>query len=112
MTTPINKTHINCHIFGMYANFRLNIIQNEPIFYMTTISAHHAIGSLAGAARQGHCPDELLKKAGINPRLAALPSARVNDNQMTLLVQLISKLLGDEFMGFTETPCKPGACRT
>jgi AraC-like DNA-binding protein len=51
----------------------------------------------------------LLQAAGINPKLAALSHTRVHDNQMTLLVQQIWKLLGDEFMGFTETPCKQGS---
>lgn len=75
---------------------------------MATISGHHVLSSLEGAQRQGHCATLLLKEAGINPQLEALPHARVHDNQMTLLVQRIWNLLGDEFMGFTETPCKQG----
>lgn len=76
---------------------------------MATISSHHALSSLEGATRQGHRPEALLQKAGINPQLLALPKARVNDNQMTRLVQLIWEATGDEFMGFTERPCKRGA---
>ncbi|MGI9295069.1 MAG: AraC family transcriptional regulator [Pseudomonadales bacterium] len=75
---------------------------------MATISCHHVRNSLVGAQRQGHSAETLLIKAGINPQLVALPNARINDNQMTLLVQLIWEKLGDEFMGFTETPCKQG----
>lgn len=76
---------------------------------MATISSHHALSSLEGAIRQGHAGTDLLKAAGINPQLASRPDARVNDNQMTALVQLIWERLGDEFMGFTENPCKRGA---
>ena len=75
---------------------------------MATISGHHVLKSLEGAERQGHDGTLLLKAAGINPQLGRLARARVHDDQMTLLVQRIWKLLGDEFMGFTETPCKPG----
>ncbi|MBN7794988.1 AraC family transcriptional regulator [Parahaliea mediterranea] len=76
---------------------------------MATVSSHHALSSLAGATRQGHTRADLLKVVGINPQLASRPDARINDNQMTALVQLIWERLGDEFMGFTETPCKRGA---
>lgn len=75
---------------------------------MATISGHYVLNSLEGAQEQGHTATLLLQAAGINPQPGALPRARVHDNQMTLLVQRIWKLLGDEFMGFTETPCKPG----
>ena len=68
---------------------------------MATISCHHALSGLEGAVRHGHDREELLKTAGINPQLAVLPNARINDNQMTVLVQLVWECLGDEFMGFT-----------
>jgi AraC-like DNA-binding protein len=76
---------------------------------LATISCHHARCSLEGARKQGYDTEVLFKKAGINPQLVALPNARINDNQMTALVQHTWEALGDEFMGFTETPCKRGA---
>lgn len=76
---------------------------------MATVSCHHALTSLDGAVRQGLQAADLLKAVGINPALAALPSARVNDEQMTALVQHIWARLDDEFMGFTATPCKRGS---
>ena len=76
---------------------------------MATISFHHAQAAVLGASRQGHKAKQLLMAAGINPQLKSTPHARVNENQMTHLIQQIWDLLEDEFMGFTTTPCKPGA---
>jgi AraC-like DNA-binding protein len=76
---------------------------------MATVSCHHALASLDGAIRQGFSGPKLLKAAGINPALLELPQARINDDQMTSLVQHIWATLGDEFMGFTVTPCKRGS---
>lgn len=75
---------------------------------MATISFHHARAALRGAERKGYKMINLLQAAGINPQLVQNPRARINENQMTNLVQSLWKLLGDEFMGFTERPCKQG----
>lgn len=75
---------------------------------MATISFHHARAALRGAERKGYKRANLLQAAGINPTLGENPQARINENQMTHLVQSLWRLLGDEFMGFTERPCKQG----
>jgi len=76
---------------------------------MATVSCHHALASLDGAIRQGFSGPKLLKVAGINPAVLELPQSRINDAQMTALVQRIWATLDDEFMGFTANPCKRGS---
>jgi AraC-like DNA-binding protein len=76
---------------------------------MATISVHHVTGALKGMQRRGFDPETALVAAGINPRILQRKGARVYDRQMARLIQRIWDLLGDEFMGFTERPCKPGA---
>lgn len=76
---------------------------------MATVGSHHVLTSLSGAQRQGFSTVDLLITSGINPRLIEFPDTRINDNQMARLVQIIWQHLDDEFMGFTETPCKRGA---
>jgi len=76
---------------------------------MATISCHHARAALGGL--QGTSIDQVatLKAAGIHPKLVKLPMARISDQQMTSLVQIIWSQSHDEFMGFTEHPCELGA---
>lgn len=76
---------------------------------MATISNHHVRMALGGLIRHGYEPEHVLIKAGINPLLINAVHSRVSDQQMTTLIQLIWKILADEFMGFTATVCKPGA---
>lgn len=76
---------------------------------MATISSHHARAALGGLQRKGYSAESALIQAGINPKSIALPNARINEEQMTQLVQIIRKTLSDEFMGFTPSPCKVGA---
>jgi AraC-like DNA-binding protein len=76
---------------------------------MATVSGHHVLTGLRGAQRQGHSREALLKEAGIDPQSVDTAGSRVSDYQMTRLFKLIWKELNDEFMGFTATPCKPGA---
>jgi hypothetical protein len=76
---------------------------------MSTVAIHNVKTALGGLVRHGYEPDEFLIRAGINPRLITAHHARVGDDQMTALVQLIWNTLGDEFMGFTPSPCKQGA---
>ena len=77
---------------------------------MATISCHYVKAALRGATRHGFDANELLVRSGINPRLVAgdSPKGRVSDSQMTRLVQRIWWLMADEFMGFTNSPCKQG----
>lgn len=75
---------------------------------MATVSSHHVLTSLSGAHRQGWSKRALLREAGIDPNILDGTETRVYDEQMRLLIQLIWKRLDDEFMGFTETPSKPG----
>lgn len=75
---------------------------------MATISCHYANAALQGLKQQGFDTNELLIKAGINPKLTANPTARVSDHQLTRLIQLVWRRLDDEFMGFTDSPCKYG----
>ena len=76
---------------------------------MATVLGYHALASLDGAIRQGYCGAQLLQGVGINPALIELPSTRINDEQMAALVQHIWGQLDDEFMGFTDNPCKRGS---
>lgn len=75
---------------------------------MATIGIHYVTAALKGAQRKGLSPKSLLKRAGINQELLHLDGARVHADQMTRLVQLIWHEMEDEFMGFTERPCKNG----
>lgn len=75
---------------------------------MATISCHYVKAALTGANRHGYDTNELLLKSGINPKLFDSSSGRVSDSQMTRLVQRIWWIMGDEFMGFTNTACKQG----
>ena len=76
---------------------------------MATVSGHHVLTGVRGAVRQGHSLEELLVEAGIAPDSVSASGSRVSDYQMTRLFRLIWRKLDDEFMGFTPTPCKPGA---
>jgi AraC-like DNA-binding protein len=76
---------------------------------MATISSHHARAALHGLTRHGYDSAPLLAQAGIPAHLLQLPHLRADAQQMTTLIQAIWELMGDEFMGFTATPCKRGA---
>ncbi|MAZ87840.1 MAG: AraC family transcriptional regulator [Cellvibrionaceae bacterium] len=76
---------------------------------MATISCHHARAALGGLRDTSAHPHATLQAAGINPKLVQLPMARINDHQMASLVQTLWAQSQDEFMGFTEHPCEPGA---
>jgi AraC-like DNA-binding protein len=75
---------------------------------MATIASHYVKAALGGAGRSGFNVNVLLVKSGINPSLLVAPSGRVSDSQMTRLVRQIWFVMGDEFMGFTGTPCQYG----
>lgn len=54
----------------------------------------------------------LLARAGINPALIEQTSDRVHTDQVARLFRLVQQQLNDEFMGFTEEPCKYGIFAT
>jgi AraC-like DNA-binding protein len=79
---------------------------------MATISSHHVKASLTGYRRQGGNDRALLARAGINPAALSSPQDRIHTDQVGRLFRLIQQELDDEFMGFTENPCKYGAFST
>lgn len=76
---------------------------------MATVASHHIQAALYGLTRHRRNSIPLLTKAGIPPQILQLEHARTDEQQMTALVQTIWDELGDEFMGFTATPCKRGS---
>ena len=76
---------------------------------MATVTSHYARAALSGAQRQGLDTEQLIAKAGISAELLAAADGRVHADQLTQLIQAIWAELGDEFMGFTQRPCKPGS---
>lgn len=76
---------------------------------MATIANHHAQAALRGLLQQGYDSRPLLAQAGIHPQLLKQAHLRTDEQQMTALVQAVWDTMGDEFMGFTATPCKRGA---
>jgi len=79
---------------------------------MATISGHHVITSLNGYRRQGGNHRALLARAGINPTALESMKNRIHTDQVGRLFRLIQQEMSDEFMGFTENPCKYGAFAT
>lgn len=75
---------------------------------MASVHFHHAFTATYGAGLAGHNRQNLLLQAGINEHALNSEHSRVSDAQMSRLVQSIWRLLQDEFMGFTPSPCKPG----
>ena len=75
---------------------------------MATIGIHYVKSSLKGAAKQGVDVRALLRRARIPEKLLSSHNSRVHTDQVSRLFRLIWMELNDEFMGFTETPSKPG----
>ena len=75
---------------------------------MATICKHHVISSMSGLGDQKRHQSTLLTQAGINPSSLVPDNARVHTDQVARLFQLVMISLNDEFMGFTEVPCKMG----
>ncbi len=75
---------------------------------MATIGIHYVVNALAGAERRGLDPHTLLHAAGIPVEWLAIAQARVHDDELARLIQLIWQQLDDEFMGFTQYRCKYG----
>ncbi len=75
---------------------------------MATIGIHYVKSSLKGAEKQGIDTRAILRRARIPEKLLHSSNTRVHTDQVSRLFRLIWQALNDEFMGFTETPSKPG----
>jgi len=75
---------------------------------MSTSCSHYFRETIRGAERCGLDADRLLSEVGIIKKNIYDPSWRGRSEQLARLVQLVWLALGDEFMGFTEHPCKTG----
>jgi AraC-like DNA-binding protein len=79
---------------------------------MATICQHHVIACLHGI-RQRNLPQRpILERAGINPTRLNKPDQREHTDQVARLFKGVQETLDDEFMGFTENPCKVGLFAT
>ncbi len=70
-----------------------------------TITAYYARAITAGAKRLNYDIDSLLKSVGVTEIDS---EQRVAPQVITQLIQSLWQILDDEFMGFTEQPCKQG----
>ena len=77
-----------------------------------SVSRHFVLAALGGIRRRGIDVNTVLDAAGISPSLLAHPRARVSGQQYTRLIQTIWQTLRDEYMGFTDSPSKPGTFAT
>lgn len=77
-----------------------------------SVSAHFVTAALGGARRKNFDTEAMLRAADIPPELIQDPQARVSGHQYTLLMQTIWATMQDEFMGFMESPSKPGTFAT
>lgn len=75
---------------------------------MSTSCSHYFRETIRGAERCGLDADRLLSEVGIDKQDIYDPNWRGRSEQLARLVQLVWLALGDEFMGFTEHPCKTG----
>lgn len=75
---------------------------------ITTIPIRY-IHSLLGAAKhRGVDGEQLLRRADISQELLVNSKARVAAAQYAQFSHLMSEALQDEYLGFMNTPCKPG----
>lgn len=75
---------------------------------MATIGTHYIKSALGGAIGKGLDPKSLLRQARIPEKPLKDPKARIHVDLVAKLYDGIAKALNDEFMGFTEHPCKVG----
>jgi AraC-like DNA-binding protein len=75
---------------------------------MATIGVHYIKSALGGAAAKGLDTKALLRHARIPEKPLKDPKARMHVDLVAKLYGDISRALNDEFMGFTEHPCKYG----
>ncbi|GAA5317176.1 MAG: AraC family transcriptional regulator [Candidatus Pelagadaptatus aseana] len=75
---------------------------------MATIGTHYIHTALGGAKARGLVPRDLIRQCRIPEKPLNDPKARIAVPLVAKLYDLIAKELNDEFMGFTERPCKVG----
>ncbi|WP_093617220.1 AraC family transcriptional regulator [Streptomyces indicus] len=73
-----------------------------------TITVHQVRALLSGAERRGADTLPLLQRAQIPPLLLADDRARVTPAQFARLFRGLYELTGDEFLGLSEAPSRPG----
>jgi AraC-like DNA-binding protein len=73
---------------------------------------HHVLTSMNGLAGDDQKRQRLLIAAGINPQLGNHPQRRIHTDQVARLFKSVQVELGDEFMGFSSSPCRVGAFKT
>lgn len=75
---------------------------------MATVDIHYIRAALNCAVRKGVAADALSDQIGVSQKQLQQTGGRAHGDQMTRLVQAVWAELGDEFMGCTARPCKPG----
>ena len=75
---------------------------------MATIGTHYIKSAMGGAIAKGLDPKVLLRQARIPEKPLRDPKARIHVDLVAKLYHGIGVALEDEFMGFTEHPCKVG----
>lgn len=78
-----------------------------------SISPYYVHALLQGAIRQGYDVDALLCRYGLNLDLikqhqTGCDKSRIETSKVSALIRDVWGLLDDEFMGFTDIPCKQG----
>jgi AraC-like DNA-binding protein len=79
---------------------------------MATICQHHVIACLHGIRLHNLPQQPILERAGINPNRLNKHDQREHTDQVARLFKGVQDALDDEFMGFTENPCKVGLFAT
>jgi AraC-like DNA-binding protein len=76
----------------------------------SSISLYYLAVVLQGAKRLNYDTQRLLLKSGFDHSIleAEPDSERVSANKITALIRSIWRTMDDEFMGFTQQPCKQG----
>lgn len=73
-----------------------------------TITVHYVRAALGGARGLGIDTVPLLQRAGIPPLLLGDDRAKVTPEQFARLVRELHRATGDEFMGLSPSPSRPG----
>jgi AraC-like DNA-binding protein len=79
---------------------------------MATVCKHHVNACMASANHRQISKRALLERAGINPQLLQRRGQRFHTEQVARLFKSVQDSLDDEFMGFTESPCRVGLFAT
>ncbi|WP_339670361.1 AraC family transcriptional regulator [Dasania marina] len=79
---------------------------------MSDIPAHYFHITLASAQRKGLQPLTICEALGIDSDKLADPNSTVSNQQFSALWRYLWDALDDEFLGFTQRPCKRGTFAT